>query len=112
MRAAGPLSLADLEALLPTMERSGIFRVLNLLADKHVTHGVSDSTRSAKYELCPSYGHGHSAHDGHVHFHCRACGRTSCTPVALPAVERPDGFRAEDANYIIEGLCPCCNGEG
>lgn len=109
MRAPGPLSLADLETMLPTMERSGIFRVLNLLADKHVTHSVSDSTRSVKYELCPSFGHSHSIHDGHVHFHCHACGRTICTDVALPAVELPEGFRAENANYIIEGICPFCD---
>lgn len=32
--AQSPLSLADLEELLPTMERSGIFRVLSLLADR------------------------------------------------------------------------------
>lgn len=108
LKAAAPLSLADLEEQLPTMERSGIFRVLNLLSANHVTHSVNDGTRSVKYELCPAHGHEHSASDGHVHFHCHACGRTFCTPVALPAVSLPEGYVAESANYIIEGLCPRC----
>lgn len=108
LRAAAPLSLADLEQLLPTMERSGIFRVLNLLATSHITHSLNDGTRSVKYELCPSHGHDHSPSDGHVHFHCRRCGRTFCTDVPLPPVTLPAGFDPESANYIIEGLCPRC----
>ncbi|MDE6498675.1 MAG: transcriptional repressor, partial [Muribaculaceae bacterium] len=49
--ASAPLALAQIEELLPTMERSGIFRVLTLLADNHLAHTVNDGTRSLKYEL-------------------------------------------------------------
>jgi len=111
MHATAPLALADLEELLPTMERSGIFRVLTLLADSHVAHTVNDGTRSLKYELCPAADGHHSAADHHVHFHCSKCGRTYCLPGnPVPAVSLPEGFRALSANYVLEGLCPDCGG--
>ena len=108
MHAHAPLALADLEELLPTMERSGIFRVLNLLADKHLAHTINDGTRSLKYELCPSHGSSHSASDHHVHFHCTACGRTFCLDAPVPAVALPEGYTATSANYVIEGTCASC----
>lgn len=109
--AQSPLSLADLEELLPTMERSGIFRVLSLLADSHVAHTVNDGTRSLKYGMCPSGAGGHSASDHHVHFHCTRCGRTYCIDCPVPRVPLPEGFRALSANYVLDGLCPSCDTE-
>ena len=106
LHARGPMALADLEAALPTMERSGIFRVLNLLAENHVAHTINDGTRSVKYELCPA--DHHSAADHHVHFHCTACGRTYCLAAPVPAVELPEGYRATGANFVVEGLCARC----
>lgn len=106
-----PLALADLEELLPTMERSGIFRVLTLLADHHVAHTVNDGTRSLKYELCPAAGGRHTAADHHVHFHCTSCGRTFCINSPVPPVPLPEGFRATAANYVVEGLCAECAGK-
>lgn len=108
LRTGAPVALADLEAMLPTMERSGIFRVLTLLADHHVAHTINDGTRSLKYELCPAHGHRHTAADHHVHFHCTACGRTYCIDSPVPVVPLPDGFRATAANYVIEGICSAC----
>ena len=102
--AQSPLSLADLEELLPTMERSGIFRVLSLLADSHVAHTVNDGTRSLKYEMCPSGAGGHSASDHHVHFHCTRCGRTYCIDCPVPRVPLPEGFRARCADCGRGGL--------
>ncbi|MDE6453576.1 MAG: transcriptional repressor [Muribaculaceae bacterium] len=107
--APGPLALADLETLLPTMERSGIFRVLSLLAESHVAHTVNDGTRSLKYELCPASDGGHTAADHHVHFHCTACGRTYCLDIPVPAVALPEGYEAVTANFVLEGLCPVCS---
>ena len=107
-RAHGPLALADLETMLPTMERSGIFRVLTLLAENHVTHTVNDGTRSLKYELCPATDGHHSASDHHVHFHCTESGRTFCLDTPVPRVALPEGFSATAANYVVEGLCPSC----
>ncbi|MDE6286784.1 MAG: transcriptional repressor, partial [Muribaculaceae bacterium] len=94
--ASGPLALAQLEELLPTMERSGIFRVLTLLADSHLAHTINDGTRSLKYELSPEATAAH-----HVHFHCTGCGRTLCIPVPVPPVRLPAGsythLRAHEA---------------
>ncbi len=102
--ATSPLALAQLEELLPTMERSSIFRVLALLTDNHLAHTVNDGTRSVKYELSLEATAGH-----HVHFHCTACGRTYCTPVAVPHVQLPPGFTPATASYLVEGLCPACS---
>lgn len=109
LNAGRPLALADLEEVLPTMERSGIFRALSLLADSHVAHAINDGSRSVKYELCPAHDGHHSPADLHVHFHCRACGRTFCLDAPVPPVALPEGYEAEDANYVVEGLCPACS---
>ena len=45
-------SLADLESLLPTVDRSTLFRTLTLLTEKHLLHEIDDGTGSQKYCVC------------------------------------------------------------
>lgn len=107
--ARAPMSLADLEEALSSVDKASIFRVLSLFSERDLVHQIEDGSRALKYELCHG-GEGHTPADQHVHFHCDACGETYCLEdVAIPAVDLPAGFEARAVNYLIKGLCPRCH---
>lgn len=107
-KASGPLSLSELEQSLDTLDKSSIFRVLNVLAEHDVVHALEDGRGIAKYELC------HSADrqvddDLHCHFYCMKCRKTFClSGVKIPEVEVPEGFSVEGVNFMLKGLCSNC----
>ncbi len=103
----GIFNLADLEEKLPTVDKSTLFRTLNLLSEKHLLDAIDDGSGSQKYCL-------RSADDPlsgvrHVHFSCRICHQTTClTNVKLPEVTLPDGFTVENVEYVVKGVCSKC----
>lgn len=108
--AKAPLSLAELETLLETIDRSVIFRTLGVFREHRLVHVIEDGSVSVKYELC----HGHAStatdDDTHAHFYCVKCGRTTCLDyLAVPPVQLPNGYKALSANFLIKGLCPGCS---
>lgn len=108
LRASRPISLADLEMVLDTLDKSSIFRVLELLADKEVIHVIEDGSRSVKYEMCHNHDH-HSFSDQHVHFYCEKCKVTFCLEdVRVPTIEVPSGYQVRAINYVLKGICPEC----
>ena len=107
--AAAPLSLADIETALDTIDRSVISRTLALFRERHVVHTIEDGGNAVRYELCRSRHDTAADDDTHVHFHCLRCGRTTCLEhVAVPPVTMPDGYVAHTANYVVKGVCPFC----
>lgn len=111
-REGRPLGLAELEELLPTIDKSVIFRTMTLFREKHLVHVLEDSSEGVKYELCRS---SHAEHDDdlHAHFYCESCHRTFCLEdVPVPAVKLPDGFEQKEVNFLSKGLCPDCSGKG
>jgi Fur family ferric uptake transcriptional regulator len=66
--ASRPLSLTELEQKILTIDKSNIFRALNIFKENHLVH-VIDSVEGTKYELCHSH---HPMHDEdlHPHFYC------------------------------------------
>lgn len=107
-RAAGPVSLSDLEGMLDTVDKSSIFRTLTLFLSHHLAHGIDDGTGSFKYAVCsPTCTCG--VNDLHTHFHCERCGKTFClTHIPTPVVKLPEGFTLNSINYVLKGLCPEC----
>ena len=103
----GVFSLADLEAALPTVDRSTLFRTLTLFSDAHLLHSVDDGSGSQKYCICH---HDDTRHcRGHVHLSCRICHQTIClNDTVIPQVPLPDGFIPEETEYIVKGICPHC----
>ena len=109
--AHGPMSLAELEAKIDTLEKSSIFRVLGLFLAHHLVHAVEDGRGIVKYEICNSHNHDEGAGDDdlHPHFYCTACQQTFCIHTAeIPQVTLPEGFKPASTNYMIKGLCPDC----
>ncbi len=121
-QADRPLCLADIEALLDTVDKSNIFRALTLFRENRIVHTIEDETGSLHYELCQ--GHCHEGVDGgcdacgieddedlHIHFYCRSCHQMTCLPALhIPTVELPEGYEAKSATFIIKGICPKCKG--
>ena len=109
--AGRPLSLSELEIMLDSVDRSSIFRVLTMFADRHVVHELEDGSGMAKYEVCPGEEEC-TVEDMHVHFYCESCHRTYCfRDMHIPEIELPEGFRMDSVNYMVKGICPMCAGE-
>ncbi len=102
------LSIYDLQESIGSLDKSSIFRVLNLFLSQHAVHGVYDGSGSMKYEVCRSHGKCENT-DMHVHFYCRSCHRTFCMKsLSVPSVDIPSNFTAEYSNFTIVGLCDAC----
>ncbi|MBO4820968.1 MAG: transcriptional repressor [Prevotella sp.] len=108
-RSPGPMTMAELERKILTIDKSGIFRVLTLFKEHHLVHVIEDGGGSgARYELCRSQ-HGDKDDDEHPHFHCEACGRTFCLEdTSMPCVNLPEGFQQTAVSLIVKGICPEC----
>jgi Fur family ferric uptake transcriptional regulator len=104
---AGAFSLADLEAVLPTIDRSTIFRTLTLLSQGHLLHEIDDGSGAQKYCVC----HLDDTRQcrGHVHLCCHVCHQTIClTSVKIPPVPLPEGFVSDETEYVVKGICAEC----
>lgn len=103
-------SLADLETALPTIDKSTLFRTLTLFTESHLLHDIDDGSGSQKYCVCHLDDTRHC--QGHVHLTCRVCHRTFCLPsVLIPRVPLPGGFRAEETEYVVKGICQQCQNQ-
>ncbi|MBO7050122.1 MAG: transcriptional repressor [Bacteroidaceae bacterium] len=106
-----PVTMAELEDKIDSIDKSGIFRTLMLFKEKHLLHQIDDGCEGVRYELC--HAHGDIDDDRHVHFHCEVCHRTFCLEeLPIPQVEYPEGFRVESVNYMAKGICPECARKG
>ncbi|MBR6374692.1 MAG: transcriptional repressor [Alloprevotella sp.] len=103
-------SLADLETVLPTVDRSTLFRNLSVLTEAHLLHEIDDGSGSQKYCVCHLDDTRHC--QGHIHLTCRICHRTFCmTNVKIPPVPLPEGFVQEETEYVVKGICKDCSGK-
>ena len=107
---SGIFNLADLEEKLPTVDKSTLFRTLNLLSESHWLDAIDDGSGSQKY--CNRDLHAPQSRIKHIHFNCRICHQTVClTDVSLPEVALPEGYSVEDTEYVVKGVCPKCAGK-
>lgn len=106
--AVFPVSLADLEEKLETVDKSTIFRILTLFLNHHLIHGIEDGSGSLKYEACAGECEC-SVKDMHAHFYCRMCHRTFCFKnIHIPLIDLPKEFVMEGVNYMVKGICADC----
>ena len=103
-----PLSMAEIETLLESVDKSVISRSLALFRERHLVHVLPDSGDGVRYELCYSSSDDHDD-DAHVHFYCSRCGKTFCLEdIPIPEVVLPEGYSFDSVNYMVTGLCPDC----
>lgn len=104
------LSYSDIEKeVAAAFDRVTVYRTLKTFLDKGVVHKVLDDGGSLKYALCNDHCSTSAHHHDHVHFKCTKCGQTNCLEeVEVPAITLPKGFRANEVNLLIQGLCNKC----
>ncbi len=104
-----PLSLMELEDIIGTIDKSGIFRSLTLFKEHHLVHTIEDGGDGTRYELCLSH-NPELDEDTHIHFFCERCHRTFCIEdLLIPPVTLPEGYSATTVNYLVKGICPQCS---
>lgn len=103
-----PVSLADMERLNLSMDKSSIFRVLTLFLEHDVVHAFEDGRGILNYEICEEEG-ACDHHDGHIHFYCESCQRSFCMEdIHIPSFQLPEGFFPHSISFVIKGECPEC----
>ena len=105
-------SLSDLEEVLDTVDKSTIFRTLEVFAEHHVIHETEDGSGARKYCVCHS-GHVCGPEEMHCHFYCESCHKTFCLDhTHIPPEKVPEGYELHEVEYLLKGLCPECRKKG
>lgn len=103
------LSHSDIERKVSdSSDRVTIYRTLKTFLDNGLIHKVLDSDGGLKYALCKEACTIAGHHHEHVHFKCVQCGQTSCLNIDIPAVKLPAGFKVNEINLLIQGVCQTC----
>jgi Fur family ferric uptake transcriptional regulator len=90
-------------------DRVTVYRTLQTFVEKGIIHTIPTADNSVLYALCKDCTEGHH-HDDHVHFVCTSCGSTICLDdVVSPKMDVPDGYRVQNVQVVINGLCKSCN---
>lgn len=103
-------SMADLENVLETVDKSTLFRTITLFHEKLLIHSIDDGSGSMKYSVCNNNCMC-ALGDLHVHFSCNRCHKTFCMEsISIPQVKLPERFLLESVNFVMKGLCNECSG--
>lgn len=104
------ISLNDLEKGMAPSDRITLYRTLKTFEEKGLVHSIEDGSGATKYALCEQDCDGENHHDLHVHFYCNTCKETFCLPdTRIPEMTLPKGFRQQEMNLIIKGICELCS---
>lgn len=108
VKAIHPVTLAELENSILTIDKSNIFRALTLFRDHHLVHVIEGGSEGVRYEFCHSHDHEYDD-DQHPHFYCEQCQQTYCLDYTdVPEIRLPKGFVQRSSNLMIKGICPDC----
>jgi Fur family ferric uptake transcriptional regulator len=110
LASKGALAHGDIEKRTgEKFDRVTVYRTLQVFLEKGIIHNIPTADNSVRYALCHSNcSEGHH-HDNHVHFVCNICGNTTClSDVTIPSVKLPSGFRPEDYQMVVNGICKDC----
>lgn len=107
-QSSRPMTLADLENTLLTLDKSSIFRVITLFLERDIIHAFEDGRGVLNYEPCANPG-ACNLSDAHVHFYCETCQQSFCLEnIPLPRLPLPDGYTPRSISFVIKGQCPAC----
>ena len=112
LKAEAALAHQDIEKQSRSLfDRVTIYRTLQAFLEKGLIHTIPTADNSIRYALChEACAQGHH-HDNHVHFVCHQCNSTTCLPeVTIPDVTLPKGFKADEAQMVVNGICGKCRG--
>jgi Fur family ferric uptake transcriptional regulator len=93
------------EKLSANYDRTTFYRSFKTLEESGIIHKIVLDSQKVCYALAR-----HSFTSNHAHFHCNTCQSVRClSSSAIPAVELPEGFRANATEIVIHGICSLCN---
>lgn len=100
-----PFTLANMEDRLCTVDKSSLFRTLQLLLKHKLLHDIDNGSGSKLYCRCKCV----PMHTSHIHFTCTYCGQTYCVKdIDISTIPHPKGFVVEEMNFVMKGLCFKC----
>jgi len=91
-----------------TANKTTFFRVVNIFLEKGIVHQINNGTGITKFAFSRVSNEGRKATDLHMHFYCTNCKETSCLPNNLPTGFLPKGYKTNEVNLILKGLCNKC----
>ncbi|MGA9324980.1 MAG: transcriptional repressor [Salegentibacter sp.] len=103
------VTLSDIEEAFSRADRTTLYRTIRTFEEKGIVHQIDDGTGVSKYALCEANCTGDEHNDLHLHFHCSRCNETFClTDHRIPQISLPKGYKAEDVNLVVKGICEKC----
>lgn len=108
-RSDHALSFKDLEEEFEDYDRVTLYRTLNSFIKNGILHKIPSDDGFASYGLCTAECDEVSHNHDHVHFKCTVCGHIECFPKHhIPKISLP-GYRVNEHNLIVNGVCKACN---
>jgi Fur family transcriptional regulator, ferric uptake regulator len=106
----GALAHGDIERKAgEKFDRVTVYRTLQTFVEKGIIHTIPTSDNSVRYALCKDNCEEGHHHDNHIHFTCSECGSTVCLDeVIIPDMKLPKGYRADEVQVVISGVCSNC----
>jgi Fur family ferric uptake transcriptional regulator len=88
-------------------DRVTIYRVLDKLMEEGFIHRIIDMDGVSKFATC--HGCTKEHHHRHVHFSCSVCHSVTCIEEIEPHFQLPQGYRIQEMNITLSGVCPGCS---
>ena len=109
MNSKNALSQSDLEHTFDQYDRVTLYRTLHSFLDSGIIHKIPNNQGTATYGLCYDTCEPHNHNHNHIHFKCNNCGQIECLDDrAVPSVSIPSGYKIENINLIVDGICATC----
>ena len=91
-----------------TANKTTFYRAINLFLEKGMVHQIDDGTGIKKFAFSRESNEDRKTTDLHMHFYCTNCEETSCLPNSLPTEYLPKGYKTNEVNLILKGICKKC----
>ena len=92
------------------LNRVTLYRVLEWLVQHHIAHKIADEDRVWRFNASPPAA---EANHRHAHFRCNRCVSVTCLEGMSTtfALSLPAGFRSQEVDLTISGICAECAGK-
>lgn len=91
----------ELIATIPTLSKTTIYNTLKIFEDHHILNVINLNGNEMRYDLIL---------DEHGHFQCKVCQEIFDFPLQEPRtqIEQINGFKIEERNVFLKGICKDC----
>ncbi|MEL7163783.1 MAG: transcriptional repressor [Bacteroidota bacterium] len=90
-----------------SINRATIYRILNQFCEDGIVHRII-AEDGKQYFAAPSAHQNSATIKHHFHFRCLRCQTMECLPTSVD-FRVPEGYRVQDANCVLSGICGACS---